>query len=113
MTRTVPGPGCSGPTTERTEERIESRAEERKEATVSQASAASQREFTSASTVEETYKLTQTQRPRWSVGAEGALRFEGAVATIRGRFEVRALGPMWITASADRWSAAAGLRLEF
>jgi len=111
ITRTVPGPGCVGPTIERTEETIDT-TRESSATTAAVAERASEENMSRVETVKVT-ELIEYSRPRWAVGAEGGLRFRDATAVVRGRFEVRALGPIWISAYADRESAGLGARVAW
>jgi hypothetical protein len=107
--RTASAPGCT-PTEV---VRIEYREAERETKDALLATAESKRELTSTAEQRETAKVVERERPRYAVGVDGGLLFSDATALVRGRFEIRALGPLWITAWGDRYAAGAGARLEW
>jgi hypothetical protein len=107
--RTAPSPGCAPMEVVR----VEQRAVEREVSAALLTRSDSKREHTSSTTSSETLKVTVRERARYAVGVDGGLRFEDATALVRGRFEIRALGPLWITVWSDRYAAGAGARLEF
>jgi hypothetical protein len=107
--RVAPSPGCAPMEVVRVEHRAVER--EVKEALLTKAD--SKQELTSSHTHHESVQLIERERPRYAVGVDGGLMFEDATALVRGRFEIRALGPLWVTAWADRYAAGTGLRLEW
>ncbi len=107
--RTAPAPGCA-PTEV---VRVEYREAERQVNDASLATSESKRQLTSEASSTQTATVVERERPRYAVGVDGGLRFADATALVRGRFEIRALGPMWISAWADPYAAGAGLRLEW
>jgi hypothetical protein len=107
--RTAPSPGC----TPSEVVRIEYREAERETRTALLASSESKATLTSTAEHREISKTVERERPRYAVGVDGGLMFTDATALVRGRFEIRALGPLWITAWGDRYAAGAGARLEW
>lgn len=107
--RTAPAPGC----TPNEITRIEYREAERETKDALLASHESKATLTSTAEHREMTKVVERERPRYAVGLDGAIMFENATLLVRGNVSVRALGPLWITAFADKYSAGAGARLEW
>jgi hypothetical protein len=93
--------------------RVEYREVERETKAALLATSESKTSLTSSNTHHESVQLVERERPRYAVGVDGAIMFSDATALVRGNFSVRAIGPLWITAFADKRSAGAGARLEF
>lgn len=109
--RWTPAPGCPGPIVE--EIREEGPREERKEASADQHVTVGKEALLTSTEAAQSTRTVERRDPRWAVGADGGLRFADATAVIRGRFEVRALGPIWLAVWADPSAAGAGARLEW
>ena len=94
-------------------ERIEGPVEERKSASTDQQSISAK--DVASETVKTVTKtvLVERARSRWAAGVDGGLRFSDATLVLRGRAEVRLLGPAWLGVYYDRQSAGAGVRLEW
>lgn len=108
-TRAIEGP-C---TLETSAERIEASSESRKATITDLRVVDSKASLTSVAEATQSTKVTERRSPRWAVGADGGLRFADATAVVRGRFEIRPLGPIWIGAWADADAAGLSARLEW